>query len=158
VIPDQSMVKSTRDRYASRAPQRDQTERTLRAGGSPLVADSPERVNKRLSHIQLSEMARATASPAERAAFGQVVVANADAGLQAFAFVLEQDLSAVAFREEFAVNAVWAEHLVRIADLEQMLDGIEFPKAVKDADQFGGPVADEITRRHLESLGGAPSA
>ena len=34
-----------------------------------------------------------------------------------------------------------------------MLDGIEFPKIVKDGDQFGRPIADEIVRRHLESLG-----
>lgn len=90
--------------------------------------------------------------------FWKVVIANADAGQQAFAFVLEQDLSGVAFREEFAVNAAWAEHLVSIAALEELLDGIEFPQAVKDADQFGSPIADEITRRHLESLGGAPGA
>ena len=90
--------------------------------------------------------------------FWKIVIANADAGLQAFAFVLEQDLSGVAFREEFAVNAAWAEHLVSMAALEELLDGVEFPQAVKAADQFGSPIADEITRRHVESLGGAPGA
>lgn len=85
--------------------------------------------------------------------FWKIVVANSDAGIQAFAFVLEQDLSGVAFREEFAVNSVWAEHLVAVSDLEEMLDGIEFPPIVKDGDQFGRPIADEIVRRHLESLG-----
>ena len=38
--------------------------------------------------------------------FWKIVVANSDPGIQAFAFVLEQDLSGVAFREEFAVNSV----------------------------------------------------
>lgn len=85
--------------------------------------------------------------------FWKVVVANSDSGIQAFGFVLEQDLSGVVFREEFAVDSVWVEHLVAIPDLEQMLDGIEFPAVVKNADQFGSPIADEITRRHLESLG-----
>jgi len=85
--------------------------------------------------------------------FWKIVVTNADAGIQAFAFVLEQDLSGVAFREEFAVNSVWAEHLIAVSDLEEILDGIEFPQVVKDGDQFGSPIADEITKRHLESLG-----
>lgn len=74
MIPDESIVKRTRDRYASRAPERERTERTLSTGGTPLAADSPERVNKRLSHIELSEMARATALPAEGATHGEVNV------------------------------------------------------------------------------------
>jgi endonuclease G len=85
--------------------------------------------------------------------YWKVVVADSAAGIQSFAFVLEQDLTSVVFREEFAVNAQWAEHMVSIASLEQLLDGIEFPQVVKDADQFGSPVVDEIARQHLESLG-----
>ena len=85
--------------------------------------------------------------------YWKVIVATSDDGLQAFAFVLEQDLSDVSFGEEFAVNARWAEHLVSLADLEGMLEGIAFPQAVRDADQFGSPIADEIARRHLEAVG-----
>ena len=85
--------------------------------------------------------------------YWKVVVADSPAGIQSFAFVLEQDLTNVAFREEFAVNAQWAEHMVSIASLEQLLEGLEFPQVVKDGDQFGNPVVDEIAKQHLESLG-----
>jgi endonuclease G len=85
--------------------------------------------------------------------YWKVVVARSENGIQAFAFVLEQDLNNVVFREEFAVNATWSEHLVSIGDLEEMLDGISFPQVVKNADQFGNPIADEIARQHHESMG-----
>ncbi len=84
--------------------------------------------------------------------FWKVVVAESAGAIQSFAFVLEQDLTGVEFRE-FAVTAQWAEHLVSIAALEDQLEGIEFPQAVKDGDQFGKPIVDEIQRVHLESLG-----
>lgn len=85
--------------------------------------------------------------------YWKVVVAESAGGIQSFAFILEQDLTSVAFREEFAVNAQWAEHMVSIASLEQLVDGIEFPQVVKDGDQFGSPIVDEISKKHLESLG-----
>jgi endonuclease G len=68
--------------------------------------------------------------------FWKMVVARLGTQLQAFAFVLEQDLSDVQFREaEFKVTAQWKKREVKIADLEAELTGIQFPKALKAADQ-----------------------
>ena len=87
----------------------------------------------------------------------KVVVAREGQSVQSFAFVLEQDLSTVDFRE-FAVDAVWNEHLVSIRDLEALLgDSLTFPAIVKAGDQFGSAAADEIARRHQESRTVAPT-
>jgi len=69
--------------------------------------------------------------------FWKVVMARKNGQLQAYAFVLEQDLSAVPLdAREFQVNAEWKPYLVAVDELEVMLDGLEFAKTVKDSDQF----------------------
>ncbi len=68
--------------------------------------------------------------------YWKVVVARGEAGLEAFAFVMTQDLTGVAFEDEFGVSAAWAEHMVSIGDLQSRLDGIRFAAAIHAADQF----------------------
>jgi len=68
--------------------------------------------------------------------YWKVVVARGESGLEAFAFVMTQDLSSIVFEDELGVSAVWAEHLVSITDLQSRLQGIRFPSAVRAADQF----------------------
>ncbi|MGH7551462.1 MAG: DNA/RNA non-specific endonuclease, partial [Longimicrobiales bacterium] len=68
-------------------------------------------------------------------AYWKIVVARSGDKLQAFAFVLEQDLSNVPL--EFAVNAEWISFLESIEALEESIGHIKFPDAVKQADQHG---------------------
>jgi len=79
-------------------------------------------------------------------AFWKLVVAKKGASLQAFGFVLEQDLSRVKFEYEFQVSATFAHKMIRIHDLEARLTGIKFPAAVTSADQYGTGVGDEMTK------------
>ena len=67
--------------------------------------------------------------------FWKVVVANVQDGngLASFGFVLEQDLSDVAF--EFVVSDEFVPHIYPLADIEAMA-GVKFPQIVLDADQY----------------------
>ena len=76
--------------------------------------------------------------------YWKLVVAEGDAGLESFAFVLEQDLRKVVW--EFSVDAKWREFMVPIAQLQDDIGLIRFPKVVRDADQFGQPGANELLR------------
>lgn len=79
--------------------------------------------------------------------FWKIVVANNAAGLQAFAFLLEQDLSQVLLAdEEFKVDQFWEPFLVSIPDLEQMLNGVTFPQVLKDADQANTNTGNEVAK------------
>ena len=80
--------------------------------------------------------------------FWKVVVALAPGGgaLQAFAFTLDQDLSAVPF-EELVVDAEWRERMVAIAALEAEIGAIDFPAEVHAADQFTTPAGAELRAR-----------
>jgi endonuclease G, mitochondrial len=66
--------------------------------------------------------------------FWKVVLANNRGKLEAFAFILKQDLTSVPL--EFAVTAAWAPFQVAITELEGLLKGFRFPQAIRDADQF----------------------
>lgn len=84
-------------------------------------------------------------------AYWKIVVARTPAGeLQAFAFLLEQDLSAVPL--EFAVPAEWRLHMLSVAALDKILTNLSFPPALKEADQFGAPGGEELL--HAEELRG----
>jgi endonuclease G len=72
--------------------------------------------------------------------YWKVIVAETDAGLAAYAFVQEQDLSDVPL--EFAAGA-FRQFMVSIAELEE-LAGIRFPQVVRDADQIGTDEGIEI--------------
>lgn len=78
--------------------------------------------------------------------FWKIVIARAGGDLQAFAFLLEQNLQSVLFEEEFQVNEDWDEHLVGIEQLQAMLDGIEFPQEIIDADQADTDGGNELMR------------
>ena len=65
-------------------------------------------------------------------AFWKIVLARGPQGLQAFGFLLRQDLADVDF--EFAVSSRWARFMLPIPALEAMLQ-VRFPKVVHDADQ-----------------------
>jgi DNA/RNA endonuclease G (NUC1) len=62
------------------------------------------------------------------------VVLSAEGGtLKAYAFVLRQDLSDLPL--EFTVTEQWAQHMVSIPELEEMLGIIRFPEIVHRGDQ-----------------------
>jgi endonuclease G, mitochondrial len=68
--------------------------------------------------------------------FWKIVVARSGAGLQTFAFILEQDLSATPF-EEFAVDAEWKSRMISVPDLEQLVGRFSFPAELHRSDQIG---------------------
>ncbi len=76
--------------------------------------------------------------------YWKVIVADTDAGLQSFGFMLKQDLDDVAF-EEF-VPAEFKPVLIRLAEIEQKA-GLIFPRAVIDADQFDTQEGEELAFR-----------
>ncbi len=79
--------------------------------------------------------------------FWKIVVAEKEGLLQAFAFVLEQDLTAVPLEnEEFQVTEDWTPFLVSIRDLEAELGGIRFPQVLKDADGSLTQSGDELLK------------
>jgi endonuclease G len=82
--------------------------------------------------------------------YWKIVVARASNQLQAFAFVLEQDLGDVPL--EFAVSAEWLNSMVSIRDLEAGLGYLRFPKELHQADQFGTAAGAELLR--MEALRG----
>lgn len=78
--------------------------------------------------------------------YWKIVVVEADSGLQSYAFVLEQNLKAVPIEEEFFVEEEWEEFLLSVQQLEETLDGISFPKEIKDADQSGTADGEELLK------------
>jgi endonuclease G len=78
--------------------------------------------------------------------FWKVVVATQGGALQAFAFLLEQDLSEIPLsEEEFQVSAAWTPSLVSLEELETLTD-VLFPSQVKSADQHSREGGDELVR------------
>lgn len=68
----------------------------------------------------------------------------------AFAFRLEQDLSAVPLNPELDVDPdAWREELVSVEELDAELPELGFSAAIKDADQFG----EELGRAMADELG-----
>jgi len=60
--------------------------------------------------------------------FWKIIVVRGRSGAEAYGFVLEQDLSGVPLREEFAVPSKWRTHMRSIAEIEQLLHGLaRFP-------------------------------
>lgn len=92
--------------------------------------------------------------------FWKVVVARKDGNLEAFAFLLEQDIDAVRFESllneielnrrqpvEFLPDSEWKRKMISIANLEVQLEGlVRFPQVVRDADQFSTPDGQELQR------------
>ncbi len=82
--------------------------------------------------------------------FWKVVVVDApDGQVQAFAFLLEQDLSEVQL--EFAVDAVWRQRMVTLAALEAMIGALRFPELLHRGDQARTPQGRALrAANHLE--------
>ena len=68
--------------------------------------------------------------------FWKVVVARGGAGLQAFAFVLEENLSDVDFAE-FIVEPRWRSSMISLPELEARAALVAFDEAIHAADQAG---------------------
>ena len=79
------------------------------------------------------------------ARFWKVIVARVDEGIAVYGFVLEQDLSDVAW-EEFTVPAEFAPTLCDLGDIETMT-GVIFDKSIRAADQFNNERGQEIAMR-----------
>jgi endonuclease G len=67
--------------------------------------------------------------------YWKIVVANGPDGLEAYGFVLKQDLKSVVW--EFDIEADWVSELKPILDIQALTDLIKFPKNVIDADMYG---------------------
>jgi DNA/RNA endonuclease G (NUC1) len=67
--------------------------------------------------------------------YWKVVVAVQNGKLESFGFLLQQNLSAVPL--EFAVSPKWQQHMISIANLEDLLGLVRFPSAVRSTDQAG---------------------
>lgn len=87
--------------------------------------------------------------------YWKVVVARRDGQLEAFAFVLTQDLKEVRFEaEEFRVDEEWTPYMTSLADLEAALRWVRFPDVVRQADQYGTAAGDEVLdAAGIEALG-----
>ncbi|MFN3641329.1 MAG: DNA/RNA non-specific endonuclease [Gemmobacter sp.] len=101
------------------------TERLCVLGGPVLAADDPVFAGV--------DDAGAVAVPIP-VRFWKAIAANGDGGLQVFAFLLEQDLTAVQW--EFAVPDRWRRFLVPLAQIEA-LTGLDFARNLREADQHG---------------------
>jgi endonuclease G, mitochondrial len=66
--------------------------------------------------------------------FWKLIVAQSGNKLQAFAFLLEQDLSAVNL--EFEVGEEWRHRMISVSALEGLVRYFRFPGIVREADQF----------------------
>lgn len=78
--------------------------------------------------------------------FWKIVVARSAGTLQAFAFLLEQDLQGVPLEEEFFVSEEWRPSLRSVQAVEDLLDGVSFPEVIKAADQFDTNHGEELLK------------
>ena len=74
--------------------------------------------------------------------YWKVIVARKAGKLQSFAFLLEQDLADVPL--EFVVEASWRQHMVTLTDLQDALGMVQFPAAVRAADQADTDVGEAV--------------
>ena len=76
--------------------------------------------------------------------FWKIVFANNGGSLEAYPFILEQDLSRVALEPEFAVGADWVPYVISTKKLEAMLAGFMFDATVHAADQSAAEHGNEL--------------
>ncbi|WP_284620532.1 DNA/RNA non-specific endonuclease [Aquabacterium humicola] len=83
------------------------------------------------------------------ASFWKVVVARGtDGKLQAYGFVLEQDLSSVSLTYEFSMHPSWREYMYTLKEIEAMTgDSIAFDPVLHLADQADTAGGHEVLRR-----------
>jgi endonuclease G len=82
--------------------------------------------------------------------YWKVVVARVPAGLAAYAFVLEQDLSKVKF-EELIVPENFLPMMIPITALEAET-GLDFGQVLRDGDQYGSEAAFELVLRGVANM------
>ncbi|MBX3501623.1 MAG: DNA/RNA non-specific endonuclease [Alphaproteobacteria bacterium] len=81
--------------------------------------------------------------------YWKIVVADGEDGLEAYGFVLKQDLKSVVW--EFDVEADWVEELKPLADIQKAAGLVKFPKVVMDADMFGRiEVAESLRSQEIQ--------
>lgn len=78
--------------------------------------------------------------------FWKIIVVKEDGDAGAYGFELEQDLSAVSTVEEFAVPSEWLQHMVRIAEIEDKLDGLVDLTWLKQRDRFDSAGGESIRK------------
>ncbi len=83
-------------------------------------------------------------------AYWKIIIAHTENSLQAFAFLLKQDLGNVPL--EFAVDAQWKNYMLPIGKLDRMLVNLHLPEIIKQADQYDRP-ASEILKKNPELFG-----
>lgn len=81
--------------------------------------------------------------------FWKIIISVEDDGsLKAFGFLLEQSLKnvprGVIEDEEFVVSEEWIPYMVSIEELEEMIGIVEFPRAIKEADQSEEAAGSEL--------------
>jgi endonuclease G len=81
-------------------------------------------------------------------AFWKVVVAETDGKVRAYGFVLKQSLRDVSITEEFVLPPEWERHMLKIADIEEKLDGHVKLDWLKEHDAFD---SDEARRMQEEN-------
>jgi len=79
--------------------------------------------------------------------FWKIIIVLSEKGQpQAYGFMLEQDLSAVPTREEFAVNPAWRRHMCSLQEIEAQLFGLASFGSVNAWDQFGSAGGESVER------------
>jgi endonuclease G len=76
--------------------------------------------------------------------YWKIVLAKAGNALQAFGFILDQDLSNVSLEPEFAVDPDWVGRMIAIPDLQDLTIGIAFDPSFAAADQIHQQDGDEV--------------
>jgi endonuclease G len=77
--------------------------------------------------------------------YWKVVLAEDNGKLEAFAFLLEQDLADVTL-ERFEPDQNWVAQMISISELEEKLGIVKFPDVVRDADQHDQAPGEELMR------------
>lgn len=73
--------------------------------------------------------------------YWKVIVARKEAKLQAFAFILKQNLADAGL--EFTVPDIWVPFMIRLNELEP-LAGVKFAQSLHDADQYGAAAGESV--------------
>lgn len=86
--------------------------------------------------------------------FWKIIVVKGQNGMEAYGFVIEQDLSNVPLREEFAVPSNWRTYMRSIEEIEQLLHGLAQLTWLKQHDQFstneGVQMASKLSETHYD--------
>lgn len=88
--------------------------------------------------------------------FWKIIVVKGQNGTEAYGFVIEQDLSNVPLREEFAVPSNWRTYMRSIEEIEQLLHGLAQLTCLKRHDQFSTDEGVQMVSKLSETHYGRP--